>query len=429
MDSTWTAFNEGLRQQHDYASRALLALGLMTASAAYLHLFVRRLAPARGLLAVIPLLVLNTWMPLLFDSRAELLSRLVLSLLSFWLGNFKAIGLCLNRGPIAGINWNLSQVCLLYMGPIYPRQDGPVKKGRLTDSAGPTSKLLCIAAAHAVVLSVLAYLLAEVPLPVTVKHYVYAFALCSFVSFLMNGPAAVLTSLAELDVVPPFDRPWMSTSLADFWSRRWNNTVSLTLRSLIYDPIVEGCWIHRGPAMPAGPEAAAAAAGADSSNTNSTDSSSSSSAAKPPRVHPLKKLAGTAATFAVSGIMHEFVLLYALHEGNSYPAGFWFMFFFSQMPLLVLEDLVRRRMRKAGVRPSRPLGIGWTTLILMISAYFFWYPPVEQYTDVALRVVASVNASAASAVHSVQALLQSLGLQQAAVSGAAFVSSVSGTAL
>jgi hypothetical protein len=99
------------------------------------------------------------------------------------------------------------------------------------------------------------------------------------------------------------------------------------------------------------------------------------------------------------------------------------------MPLLVLEDIARRRMRKAGVRPSRPLGIGWTTLILMISAYFFWYPPVEQYTDVALRVVASVNASAASAVQSVQALLQSLGLQQAAVSGAAFVGSVSGTAL
>jgi hypothetical protein len=76
MDS-FHAFNEDLRQQHDYASRALLALGLMTASAAYLHLFVRRLAPARGLLAVVPLLFLNTWMPLLFDSRTELLSRLV----------------------------------------------------------------------------------------------------------------------------------------------------------------------------------------------------------------------------------------------------------------------------------------------------------------------------------------------------------------
>lgn len=218
------AFNDSFRQ-YDYASRALLALGLMLTTAAYLHTVVRRMPPARAILAVLPLLVLNTWIPLMFDSRTELLSRLVscrgtavvvlscghtslsqaaaddataarlihadvwaslvclvqvLSLLSFWLGNFKvsehataaqqadtpshprlhggpmptayclqaavklvcsppgatvclhtdaqppccvqAVGLCLNRGPIAGNNWNLAQVCLLYMGPIYPRQ-------------------------------------------------------------------------------------------------------------------------------------------------------------------------------------------------------------------------------------------------------------------------------------------------------------------
>jgi hypothetical protein len=45
----------------------------------------------------------------------------------------------------------------------------------------------------------------------------------------------------------------------------------------------------------------------------------------------MRRLAGTAATFAVSGLMHEFMLLYALHEDNSYPAGFWFMFFFCQV--------------------------------------------------------------------------------------------------
>ena len=34
----------------------------------------------------------------------------------------QAVGLCLNRGPIAGDNWNLVQVLLLYIGPMYPRQ-------------------------------------------------------------------------------------------------------------------------------------------------------------------------------------------------------------------------------------------------------------------------------------------------------------------
>lgn len=128
--------------------------------------------------------------------------------------------------------------------------------------------------------------------------------------------------------------------------RRWNNTVGLTLRAVIYDPIVEGCWIHREPtgptaaaaahaAAPAGPERAAAqpAAPQGESITCSDSSSSSSQPASsgPPKVPALKRLAGTAATFAVSGLMHELILLYALHEGNSYPAGFWFMFFFIQV--------------------------------------------------------------------------------------------------
>jgi hypothetical protein len=48
-------------------------------------------------------------------------------------------------------------------------------------------------------------------------------------------------------------------------------------------------------------------------------------------VHPVKKLAGTAASFVASGVMHEFILLYALAEDDKYPAGVWFMMFFVQV--------------------------------------------------------------------------------------------------
>jgi hypothetical protein len=94
-----------------------------------------------------------------------------------------------------------------------------------------------------------------------------------------------------------------------------------------------------------------------------------------------------------------------------------------QVPLLVLEDIARRKLRKAGVQLSRPVGIGLMTVVLWITAYLFWYPPVELHTDLAPRVVSSVNDSAAAAVLGLQALLQQLGWQQAG--GAAFVSSVS----
>lgn len=43
--------------------------------------------------------------------------------------------------------------------------------------------------------------------------------LCAFISFLMDGPAAVLIAALDMRVVPPFDKPWLSTSLADWWGR------------------------------------------------------------------------------------------------------------------------------------------------------------------------------------------------------------------
>jgi hypothetical protein len=46
--------------------------------------------------------------------------------------------------------------------------------------------------------------------------------------------------------------PLASTSLADFWGRRWNVTQSLVLKGLLYDPLVEGCLLPRGLQPPAG---------------------------------------------------------------------------------------------------------------------------------------------------------------------------------
>lgn len=31
-------------------------------------------------------------------------------------------------------------------------------------------------------------------------------------------------------VAPSFDKPWLSTSFADYWSRRWNLTTAYLLR-------------------------------------------------------------------------------------------------------------------------------------------------------------------------------------------------------
>ena len=55
----------------------------------------------------------------------------------------------------------------------------------------------------------------------------------AFLSMLMDGPASLATSFIGLKIAPHFDKPYLTCSLTDFWSRRWNLTAGNTLRFLV----------------------------------------------------------------------------------------------------------------------------------------------------------------------------------------------------
>lgn len=164
-----------------------------------------------------------------------------------------------------------------------------------------------------------------------------------------------------------------STSFC-YHRRRWNMPTSALLRTVVYDPIVEGSLVARNsgdavappPAGAPAPAAAAAAAaaerraaataaaasdvasakaggtrddtGADAVSTpklhaaasgrdaakTGNGSSSGKAAAGKPRVSELRKAIGAMATFAVSGLIHEMVLLYIQPVASN---GKWFTFF------------------------------------------------------------------------------------------------------
>lgn len=67
-----------------------------------------------------------------------------------------------------------------------------------------------------------------------------AFSFYWWLGSLMDGPGAVLGFAAGLPVAPHFDAPYLSASISEFWSTRWNLTVSNALRFVAYDPINEG---------------------------------------------------------------------------------------------------------------------------------------------------------------------------------------------
>jgi hypothetical protein len=90
-------FNAGLRATHSWGERVALVMGICCAASAYLFVLKSKaITPSySSLLAVLPLVVVNAWLPTVFAARSELMSRVILALLTAWLGNFKVRVRCL----------------------------------------------------------------------------------------------------------------------------------------------------------------------------------------------------------------------------------------------------------------------------------------------------------------------------------------------
>ncbi len=188
------------------------------------------------------------------------------------------IAAALGRGPLVAEDWPYGTFALIYALPIYPSERACVgRAGRRSDSVGTWRDVLKLAAnvageracrprelsvcvsvcgcrgdgadppgaglAGVAQLSVpaahpsanvdappplptptaqtppLVWLLAQ-PLPKPVHHWLVAYSLYLYISLVMCGPILLL-QLGGVDLVPPFDKPWMATSLSDFWGRRW----------------------------------------------------------------------------------------------------------------------------------------------------------------------------------------------------------------
>lgn len=104
------------------------------------------------------------------------------------------------------------------------------------------------------------------------------------------------------------------------------------------------------------------------------------------------KVIGLFATFAVSGVMHEFVLYLLAPEGQ-YHMGYWFTFFFIQGPIMFAEGLVLRMLHNRKINIPRVLAIPLTTTTVLATAWYFWYPPLELHTNLANEAVVSINAN------------------------------------
>eukprot|EP00884_Botryococcus_braunii_P022804 jgi/Botrbrau1/9207/Bobra.0028s0004.2 len=194
--------------------------------------------------AAVPVIAGHILIPFLMSREHDLLTLLVLSFTLTWLSLFKVLQLCANRGPLPKFRSFLPFITIFFL-PVLP-DDG--KSGKLvkdtqpapTDSARLLRQHVVFFVGDLVVL-VACYkiLVNDWTLPYLVKEFIIALALYAFLSALMDAvsiPAAAM----GVRLAPHFTQPWMSSSFAELWSKRWDITAGITLRNLVCDPILEG---------------------------------------------------------------------------------------------------------------------------------------------------------------------------------------------
>ena len=150
----------------------------------------------------------------------------------------------------------------------------------------------------------------------------YCFHIYFSLEIILAIVAALAQALVGLELEPQFNEPYLSTSLQDFWGRRWNLMVTSIVRVTVYNPT------RRSMTHVVG--------------------------------HKWASLLAVFTTFVVSGLMHELIFYYM---GRLRPTWEIMCFFLLHGFCLVVEIVLKKSFFTAGGRWRLPC---------LISGHWHW---------------------------------------------------------
>ncbi|KAL1324703.1 hypothetical protein HN51_034859 [Arachis hypogaea] len=154
---------------------------------------------------------------------------------------------------------------------------------------------------------------------------------CFHIYFMLELLLATFAALARtmgMELEPQFNNPLLSTSLQDFWGRRWNLMVTSILRPAVYQPSLKATMNVVGPSW--------------------------------------APLPAVFATFVVSGIMHELILYYM----GRMPPTLRMMEFFVLHGLCLMVEIVLKK--TLGSTRRLPRLVSGLLTFGFVSATSFW---------------------------------------------------------
>ncbi|XP_057456922.1 acyl-CoA--sterol O-acyltransferase 1-like [Lotus japonicus] len=315
--------------------------------------WIRKFIPAGTirLLSFLPIICFYLFIPLSFSS-VHLSGNI--GFFFAWLANFKLILFAFNKGPLSSDpSISLGRFVALTCLPIKIQQNPPPKQSHSSktkqsksheskspdfetdpSSVMPNTTSSQIKQNPSSINRFLQYAIKGLLVAVLVKIYDYSDYIhpklimgmyCFHIYFLMEIILATVAALARstlgLELEPQFNDPILSTSLQDFWGRRWNLMVTSILRPTVYEPTLKAARNVVGSTW--------------------------------------APLPAVMATFVVSGLMHELILFYM---GRMAPTFRMSCFFVLHGLCLTLEIVLKKALNARWRLPrfvSGPLTAGF----------------------------------------------------------------------
>ncbi|KAJ4800695.1 MBOAT (membrane bound O-acyl transferase) family protein [Rhynchospora pubera] len=293
-------------------------------AAAFLLLSYARFASSRlrpGLLrlfSLLPVLSLFPFLPFLFST---IILRVISAFYLNWLALFKLLLLSFDLPPLSP---SLPLLSFLAFSSL------PIKAKNPKDP--PTHfSLLSLATKAALVSVIFSIYRYKQQLSSYIVFSLYCLHLYIALDLVFFTTAWSVGWLIRTELEPQFNKPYLSSSLRDFWGRRWNLMVSDILRPTVYHPIRN----RYGP------------------------------------------MAGVIATFAMSGLMHEFLFCYITLDK---PTGEVTLFFLLHGVCTALEGWWVRH--KNWWVPAVSVRLVLTLGFVAGTGYWLFFPPIlRNHTD------------------------------------------------
>ncbi|MCD7466080.1 hypothetical protein HAX54_002430 [Datura stramonium] len=218
-----------------------------------------------------------------------------------WLATFKLLLFAFGKGPLSStppfsLSIFIPLACLPIKLQVYSTSDDNVETKKKTTNS--TLNLVIKIALLAILIRVYSY---KDYLHPKIILFFYCLHIYFMLEIILAMVSAAVRGVSRVELEPPFNEPYLASSLQDFWGKRWNLMVTNILRPTVYEPV----------------------------RSMVADRISRKWAPLPAAL----------AAFFVSGLMHELIFYY---NGRLKPSGEVMMFFLIHGVALSLEIAIKK---------------------------------------------------------------------------------------